>query len=227
VILFLKDAVVFAFETVILPLFLRFKDDVVVAFNVVWGFIRDVLIPGFLALKDNVVTTFTTVRDTINDVKDKFDTFKTKIGNAVDDIKGFFNDLLSPIKKVFDKIKDLIDLIPNIKFPKLPSFNLPLFTANGGIFDTPQARIIAEAGREAVIPLTNPFQALRLLKQSGLDKLVLKNASLKGGATAGNTATTGPVNTTSTVNNNITVLTRPGQDERNISKSLLNELALI
>ena len=44
-------------------------------------------------------------------------------------------------------------------------------TANGGIFDSAQVRLIAEAGREAVIPITRPARALQLMERSGLADL--------------------------------------------------------
>jgi hypothetical protein len=45
-------------------------------------------------------------------------------------------------------------------------------TAEGGVFSTPQTRIIAEAGQEAVIPITRPARAVELLESSGLADLV-------------------------------------------------------
>lgn len=43
--------------------------------------------------------------------------------------------------------------------------------ANGGIFDSAQVRLIGEAGREAVIPITRPARALQLMERSGLADL--------------------------------------------------------
>ncbi len=40
--------------------------------------------------------------------------------------------------------------------------------ANGGIFDQPQIGLFAEAGAEAIIPLTRPARALELMRDSGL-----------------------------------------------------------
>jgi len=45
-------------------------------------------------------------------------------------------------------------------------------SAEGGVFSTPQTRIIAEAGQEAVIPITRPARAVELLESSGLADLV-------------------------------------------------------
>jgi len=40
--------------------------------------------------------------------------------------------------------------------------------ADGGIFDQPQIGLFAEAGAEAIIPLTRPARALELMRDSGL-----------------------------------------------------------
>jgi hypothetical protein len=45
-------------------------------------------------------------------------------------------------------------------------------TAEGGVFSLPQTRLIAEAGSEAVIPITRPARAMELLETSGLADLV-------------------------------------------------------
>lgn len=41
-------------------------------------------------------------------------------------------------------------------------------TAEGGIFDKPEVRLFAEAGAEAVLPLTDPDRSWQLIRQSGL-----------------------------------------------------------
>lgn len=53
----------------------------------------------------------------------------------------------------------------------LDNYILPQ-TAVGGIFSQPEARLIAEAGAEAVIPLTRPQRALELMQESGLLAMV-------------------------------------------------------
>jgi hypothetical protein len=45
-------------------------------------------------------------------------------------------------------------------------------TSEGGVFSLPQTRLIAEAGSEAVIPITRPARAMELLETSGLADLV-------------------------------------------------------
>lgn len=52
--------------------------------------------------------------------------------------------------------------------------------ANGAIVNSPTFALIGEAGREAVIPLTRPTQALALMQQSGLDNLVRQNDAKSG-----------------------------------------------
>jgi phage-related protein len=63
--------------------------------------------------------------------------------------------------------------------------------ANGGIINQPTLAVMGEAGAEAVIPLTRPIQAMRVMRQAGLDQMVLNStgtpsassASLLDGAT--------------------------------------------
>ncbi len=50
--------------------------------------------------------------------------------------------------------------------PLAPGFNFGF--ADGGIFDQPQIGLFAEAGAEAIIPLTRPARALELMRDSGL-----------------------------------------------------------
>ena len=52
-------------------------------------------------------------------------------------------------------------------------------TAEGGVFSSAQTRVIAEAGREAVIPITKPARAMELMELSGLADMV---RSSSGGA---------------------------------------------
>jgi hypothetical protein len=43
-------------------------------------------------------------------------------------------------------------------------------TAAGGVFSTPQARVIAEAGTEAVVPLDDPYRRDVVMHEAGLDR---------------------------------------------------------
>lgn len=63
--------------------------------------------------------------------------------------------------------------------------------ARGGIVDHATRAIIGEAGREVVIPLTDPIRALQLAKQSGLLNMLASRAGVPGSTTA-----TSPVSTT-------------------------------
>jgi SLT domain-containing protein len=47
--------------------------------------------------------------------------------------------------------------------------------SEGGIFDRPTLGLFAEAGREALIPLTQPSRALEIMRTAGLDSLVLNS----------------------------------------------------
>jgi hypothetical protein len=56
-----------------------------------------------------------------------------------------------------------------VKDPKTLSDISPYLSfADGGIFNQPQVGLFAEAGAEAIIPLTRPARALELMRDSGL-----------------------------------------------------------
>ncbi len=68
-------------------------------------------------------------------------------------VQGAFNAIRSAVEWVIRKVQDLgnaISSLPslNIKLPHIP------FTASGGVAMRPQVRIVAEAGPEAIIPLS-------------------------------------------------------------------------
>jgi phage-related protein len=54
----------------------------------------------------------------------------------------------------------------------LPDNPIPTFTAEGGVFSSAQTRTIAEAGREAVIPISRPQRAMEIMEISGLADMV-------------------------------------------------------
>lgn len=67
----------------------------------------------------------------------------------------------------------------------IPSFPAPQ-TAKGGIFTTPQLRLFAEAGDEAVLPLSDPARSMQILGRSGLfDKMTDISAAGQGAPLVG------------------------------------------
>jgi phage-related protein len=91
------------------------------------------------------------VRDAINGIRDAFNNVRSFIDTAV----GFFQDLpgriMSAISGIASRVAGALNFSNLIKLPALP------FTATGGMFDRAQARIIGEAGPEAVVPLDRPL----------------------------------------------------------------------
>lgn len=82
-----------------------------------------------------------------------------------------FGMLLQEMSYLETKAQRLRDLsvLPTVKNPKTLSDISPYLSfANGGIFDQPQFGLFAEAGAEAIIPLTRPARALELMRESGL-----------------------------------------------------------
>jgi tetratricopeptide (TPR) repeat protein len=82
-----------------------------------------------------------------------------------------FSKLLREMQFLEGQAKRLRDLsvLPTVKDPKTLSDISPFLSfADGGIFHSPQVGLFAEAGAEAIIPLTRPARALELMRDSGL-----------------------------------------------------------
>lgn len=98
--------------------------------------------------------------------------------NAVSAFAGLGGRILSAIGSIVIR--------PTISMPSIPRINLP-FTASGGLFNGAQARIIGEAGPEAVVPLDRPLSqvdpAVRLLSAIAQGKSMPHMAS--GGVVGG------------------------------------------
>jgi phage-related protein len=110
--------------------------------------------PALQAVDNAFGTVFGAVKSVINSVAAAIDNVIGKVSSAVSAVNG----LASRVGSVLSKVTSLPGKLP--------------FTANGGIFNGAQARIIGEAGPEAVIPLSRPRRAAELLRESGLDTLV-------------------------------------------------------
>lgn len=117
------------------------------------------------------------IRDRINDIVG----FVTGIpGKFVTGLKTLVDVFTSPFKAAFNAIANLWNsTVGSLSF-HVPSWvpgiggagfdvpDIPTFTAAGMIATFPQARIIGEAGAEAVIPITRPARAMQLMNESGL-----------------------------------------------------------
>ena len=126
-------------------------------------------------------------------VSTKLSTLWTNISNWVTGLPGRVASAISGIagsiaSSLGNVVKDAINsVLPNTLtlggweipvpgHPKVPSFTVPIpQLAQGGIFDNPTLGFFGEAGREAVIPITRPTQAMAIMQQAGLDKMVLAN----------------------------------------------------
>jgi hypothetical protein len=76
-----------------------------------------------------------------------------------------FAESFSSIDKLTESVKKLVDWLGKIKIPNMGTLGGLLsglgkglgFTATGGVFNGAQARVIGEAGPEAVVPLDRPL----------------------------------------------------------------------
>jgi phage-related protein len=85
--------------------------------------------------------------------------FATDLGKKVTSaLKSGINAIIGSIN---DGIKDIDDKLP-VTLPRIPKL------ARGAVVDKPTLAQIGEAGREVVIPLTDPGRARQLAEQSGL-----------------------------------------------------------
>ncbi len=132
------------------------------------GFVKDVL---------------STLWHTIGEPLSAF--LRTTLKGAVDALKGAFNLLKVPIDAVVSLLKTLRDVAKSVahavgsvidKIKNLPGADklgdviskVPGLGAEGGIFDEATPMVIGEAGREVLLPLTDPARTLELAQQSGL-----------------------------------------------------------
>jgi len=118
-----------------------------------------------------------------------FDAIKSAITNPINGISGVIGAITSAVNGAIGAIKSLIDWVKKIPSPasiadRFTPWEGLVPGATGGIFFRPTGMLIAEAGAEALIPLTDQARALSLLRQSGLDALVMNNAMGGGGSTS-------------------------------------------
>lgn len=115
-------------------------------------------------------------------IKSVFDGF-SKVPSIGENIaKSVVNAVISAINWAIDQVDSgLADInIAGIGFPKKTIPDIPPWKASGGIFDRPTVIGVGEAGKEVVLPLTNPARTAALAAQSGLLG-VLSQAGIGGG----------------------------------------------
>lgn len=110
------------------------------------------------------------------------------IGAIVDIGGDFLSGFVNAFKSAWDYVIDKANTVwNNIEF-EIPvigtTVGLPdnvlrklKFGADGGIFDSPTNMIIGEAGREVLLPLTNPSRTYELALKSGLFDVLERGAS--------------------------------------------------
>lgn len=131
----------------------------------VWNFIVQIwnnIMSWIVSVVGNVVAS---VKNAFNDVsswwnglwKGVGDFFKSiwdgivkSARDSINTVIGILNGIIKPINDVLAGIKNITGGLINLKIPSIPG--LPK-TATGGVFDGAQARILGEAGAEAVVPL--------------------------------------------------------------------------
>ncbi|MFJ4960270.1 hypothetical protein [Streptomyces sp. NPDC088739] len=97
---------------------------------------------------------------------------KNAVGDLINNIVGLFRNLGSRIVGALGNIGSQI--VSKIKegLPDAVRGVLPF--ANGGIVTGPTRALIGEAGREVVIPMTRPWRAVQLARDSGLADLLAR-----------------------------------------------------
>lgn len=171
------------YEHVIVPVVDTFKDlwdNICNIFGRVKEFFKSVFSAAYEVIKSifsPIGAFFSGVWATI---KSKFTDIGQRIGDAIGGtFKGAVNAVLSTIERVLNvPIKaingliSVINLVPGVNLSKLSTFNLPRL-AVGGIVNMPGkgipigSAIAGEAGREGVIPLTDPSVMAQLGQEIG------------------------------------------------------------
>lgn len=136
----------------------------------IWGFVSS--IPGLL--RDAFVTAFHWAQKAVEDGGQRILDFARGLPGR---LAGFFSnvghDILSGLKdgingviRSFNSGIDKAGGFLHIGLPHIPQL------ARGEIVDSPTLAMIGEAGREVVIPTTDPVRARQLADQSGLTQLL-------------------------------------------------------
>lgn len=88
------------------------------------------------------------------------------------------DDLLGTVKAAGDAIRTVAGQAQaDLQASTFGPWGKPKGAATGGIFNTPEVRLFAEAGPEAVLPLSDPKRSWDLINQSGLMRTLSDNTS--------------------------------------------------
>lgn len=129
----------------------------------------------FSGIYNSVIGIFKKIGTTIGDVVGS--AFKTAINGALGLVEGLLN---APINAI-NGLLDVINAVPGVNIKKLSKLKLPRL-ASGGIVNNPGRGVMmgnyiaGEAGREGVLPLTNP-QTMAMLGQE-IGKWITSNNSV-------------------------------------------------
>ena len=195
----LKDIIVGVLE-IIGGLFLTFAGAIKGIFLDIWDGIKAIFKPVgefFKGVFDKAYKSITTVFKNIgsffsgiyNTVVGIFKKIGTTIGNVVGSaFKGAINGALTLVEGILNApinaingLLDVINAVPGISLSKLNTLKLPRL-ASGGIVNNPGHGVMmgnyiaGEAGREGVLPLTNP-QTMAMLGQE-IGKWITSNNSI-------------------------------------------------
>lgn len=171
------------YEKVIEPVadfFVGLWEGIKKIFSKVGEFFKNVFTTAWNNIKNvfsNVKAFFSNIFSTIVDV---FKTIGTKIGNVVGSaFKAAINGALSLIEgilntpiKAINGLLSIINKVPGINIPKINTIKLPRL-ASGGIVNNPGKGVMmgnyiaGEAGREGILPLSDPNAMAQLGKEIG------------------------------------------------------------
>ena len=106
------------------------------------------------------------VREGANAIIDFVQTLPRRISGFMRNVGGsIFNGLKSGINAVISGFNSGINRVAGAVHISLP--NIPLLAA-GGLITSPTLAVVGEAGKEAVIPMSNPARAEQVARQTGL-----------------------------------------------------------
>lgn len=171
------------YNNVILPIynfFVWLLDGIKNIFSGIAEFFKNVFTSAWNNIKSafsGVKSFFTGIFNTITGI---FKTIGTKIGNVVGSaFKAAINGALSLIEgilntpiKAINGLLSIINKVPGINIPKINTIKLPRL-ASGGIVNNPGKGVMmggyiaGEAGREGVLPLSDPAAMAQLGKEIG------------------------------------------------------------
>jgi hypothetical protein len=138
----------------------------------------------FRTVQEVVAVAFGVVESTVSRVSGAIGTAFATLEPVVTKVAGVigtaFRSVFNGIARAWNNTVgrlsfDVPDWVPVLGGASFDVPNIPEF-ANGGIVQTPTVGVIGEAGPEAVIPITRPGRAMRLLEESGLADMVRPQA---------------------------------------------------